>query len=333
MPLRKHGCWFRFKINAEWTGDAVKNMGNQIRTGILLAALTVFLILVGGLIGGRQGMVLAFLLAAGINFFSYWYSDKLVLRMARARAATPQDAPGLHDLVASLSQKAGLPMPKVYIIEQDTPNAFATGRNPQNAVVAVTQGLIRHMNREEIMGVIAHELAHVKNRDILIGSIAATMAGAIMMLASMARWSAIFGGGRDDEGGGGFIGLIIVSILAPVAAMLIQMAISRSREYQADSTGAQIAGNPKGLAAALEKLGNFAARRPLNASPSTAHMYIVNPLSGKGVSNLFSTHPPLERRIARLRGTDESSPLSPASPGKERTVYSDAKTFWDRLSK
>jgi heat shock protein HtpX len=189
------------------------------------------------------------------------------------------------------------------------------------------------MNREEIRGVIAHELAHVKNRDILIGSIAATMAGAVMMLASMARWSAIFGGGRDDESSGGFIGLIIVSVLAPIAAMLIQMAISRSREYQADSTGAQIAGNPKGLAAALEKLGNFAARRPLNVSPSTAHMYIVNPLSGKGVSNLFSTHPPLESRIARLRGSGGSSPLTPVSAGKERTVYSDAKTFWDRLSK
>ena len=332
MFLGKHGCRFRLKINSDWTGDAVKTMGNQIRTGILLTALTIFVIFVGGLIGGRQGMVLAFVLAAGMNFFSYWYSDKLVLRMARATPATAQDAPALYDMVASLSQKAGLPMPKIYIIPQDAPNAFATGRDPQHAVVAVTQGLIRHMSREETMGVIAHELAHVKNRDILIGSIAATMAGAIMMLASMARWSAIFGGGRDDEGGGGFIGLIIVSILAPVAAMLIQMAISRSREYQADSTGAQIAGNPEGLAAALEKLGNFAQKRPVQTSPSTAHLYIVNPLSGKGVTNLFSTHPPLESRIARLRGADESSPMNPASLGNERTVYSDAKTFWDRLS-
>ncbi|MBW2514742.1 MAG: zinc metalloprotease HtpX [Deltaproteobacteria bacterium] len=279
-------------------------MGNRIRTTLLLAVLTALIVLIGNFFGGRQGMVIAFIFAAGMNFFSYWFSDKIVLRMYRAQEVTPEQAPDLYGMVQTLSQRAGLPMPKVCLIPKDAPNAFATGRNPENAVVAVTRGLLQLMDREEVMGVLAHEMAHVKNRDILIGSIAATLAGAIMMLATMARWSAIFGGGgrNDEEGGGGVIGLLAVSLLAPFAAMVIQMAISRSREYLADTTGAQFAGTPEGLARALEKLGAYAGRLPMDANPSTAHMFIVNPLSGRSLMNLFSTHPPLEERIARFRG-------------------------------
>ena len=279
-------------------------MGNRIRTTFLLAVLTALIIFIGNIFGGRQGMVIAFIFAAGMNFFSYWFSDKIVLRMYRAQEVTPEQAPDVYGMVQTLSQRAGLPMPKVFLIPKDAPNAFATGRNPENAVVAVTRGLLQLMDREEVMGVLAHEMAHVKNRDILIGSIAATLAGAIMMLASMARWSAIFGGGghSDDEGGGGMIGLLAVSLLAPFAAMVIQMAISRSREYLADTTGAEFAGSPEGLARALEKLGAYSGRLPMDANPSTAHMFIVNPLSGRSLMSLFSTHPPLEERIARLRG-------------------------------
>lgn len=280
-------------------------MGNRIRTTILLAALTAVIIWIGNYFGGRQGMVIALVLAAGMNFFSYWFSDKIVLRMYQAQEVTPEQAPDLYQMVQALSQRAGLPMPKVFLIPKDAPNAFATGRNPEHAVVAVTEGLLRLMDREEVMGVLAHELAHVKNRDILIGSIAATLAGAIMVLATMARYAAIFGGGSrsDDEGGGGgAIGLLAMSLLAPIAAMVIQMAISRSREYLADSTGAEFAGKPDGLASALEKLGAYSGRLPMNANPSTAHMFTVNPLSGRSLMSLFSTHPPLEERIARLRG-------------------------------
>lgn len=306
-------------------------MSNQIKTTLLLAALTAFIIWIGQLLGGRQGMVIALLLAAGMNFFSYWYSDKLVLKMYRAREATRQQAPEVFDIVGQLTQRAGLPMPKIFIIPSEAPNAFATGRNPENAVVAVTDGLLRLMNRQEIAGVLAHELAHVKNRDILIGSIAATLAGAIMLLANMARWSMIFGGGRDDKNGGsGIIGLLLMSVLAPMAAMIIQMAISRSREYQADASGAAISGNPEGLASALEKLGAYSGRLPLNASPSTAHMLIVNPLSGGNLMHLFSTHPPLQDRIARLRGSSGRPPAT--SPPKE-TSQESARAFWDRLSK
>ena len=228
-------------------------MGNQFKTAVLLAALTAFIIMIGGMMGGRQGMIIAFILAGGMNFFSYWYSDRLVLRMYRAQEVNASQAPELYAMVTRLSRNAGLPMPRVYVIPQDTPNAFATGRNPEHAVVAVTEGLMNLMDPGEIEGVLAHELGHIKNRDILIGTIAATMAGAIMMLASMARWAAIFGGGRgdDDEGGMGGLGLIVMSLLAPVAAMIIQMAISRSREYLADATGAAIAGRPDGLANAL----------------------------------------------------------------------------------
>ena len=278
-------------------------MGNQIRTTLLLTLMTVFMVVVGKMIGGRQGMVIALIFAGSMNFFSYWFSDKLVLKMYRAREVTPQQAPELYEMVRQLAQRAKLPMPKVYMIPQDAPNAFATGRNPDHAAVAVTQGLLNLMTREEIMGVLAHELSHVKNRDILIGTVAATMAGVVMMLANMAKWSAIFGGvgGRDNEGGGGIVGLLATAIVAPIAAMMIQMWISRTREFQADASGAGIVGNPEGLASALEKLGAYSKRLPMDASPSTAHMFIVNPLSGRNFTNLFSTHPPMEERIARLR--------------------------------
>jgi heat shock protein HtpX len=307
-------------------------MGNQIRTTILLAIMTALILWVGQFLGGRQGMVIALILAAGMNFFSYWFSDRIVLAMYRAREVTPRENPEIYEMVRKLSGRAGLPVPKIYIIPQEAPNAFATGRNPQNAVVAVTEGLLSLMNREEIIGVLSHELAHVKNRDILIGSIAATMAGAIMLLATMARWSVLLGGGRRDEGQGGLgaVGLIVMSILAPMAAMLIQMAISRSREYLADRTGAGFAGHSEGLARALEKLGAYSGRLPMQANPSTAHMFIVNPLSGKSFASLFSTHPPLGERIARLRG---GKPLSDGSTFKEDTMRSEAKAFWDRLSR
>lgn len=314
-------------------------MGNQFRTALLLAVMTVFVILIGRLIGGPSGMVIAFVFAIGMNFFSYWFSDKIVLRMYRAQEVTQQQAPELYRMVATLAQRANLPMPKVYIIPKDTPNAFATGRNPQHAVVAVTQGLLQLMHRDEIMGVLAHEMAHVNNRDILIGSIAATMAGAVMMLASMARWAAIFGGGHsdDDDGGLGGLGLIVMSIIAPIGAMIIQMAISRSREYLADATGAKLAGSSRGLASALEKLGAYAKQLPMNANPSTAHMFIVNPLSGRSLMNLFSTHPPMEERIARLRGSRPASPTPPTPPSPPGSGRRDAaqrgRDFWDRLSK
>jgi heat shock protein HtpX len=308
-------------------------MGNKIRTTILLAVMTALILWVGQLLGGRQGMIIALIFAAGMNFFSYWYSDKLVLKMYRAAETIPEQAPELYQIVNQLAHRAGLPMPKLYIIPQQAPNAFATGRNPEHAVVAVTEGLLKIMDREEVTGVIAHELAHVKNRDILIGSIAATMAGAIMMLATMARWSAIFGGagGNDDEGGGaGFVGLIVMSIIGPMAAMIIQMAISRSREYLADTTGANFAGSSEGLAGALEKLGAYSKRLPMDANPSTAHMFIVNPLSGRSLANLFSTHPPLEERIARLRGIRPPSVQKPESNGGSREAR--ARAAWDRLS-
>ena len=312
-------------------------MGNQFRTAILLAIMTAFIIWIGQLLGGRQGMIIALILAAGMNFFSYWYSDKIVLRMYRAHAVTLQQQPELYKLVSSLAGNAGLPVPKIYVIPQQAPNAFATGRDPQHAVVAVTEGLLALMDRDEVRGVLAHELAHVKNRDILIGSIAATMAGAIMLLATMARWSAFLGGGShsDEEGGGmGFIGLIVMSVLAPMAAMLIQMAISRSREYLADATGAAISGSPEGLARALEKLGAYSRRLPMQAEASTAHMFIVNPLSGKSMLSLFATHPPLEERIARLRGQPVSGGSGRRTEGKgSRDMNSQARAMWDRLSK
>lgn len=276
---------------------------NSLKTAVLLGLLTGLLVLIGGYVGGQNGMLIAFLFAMGMNFFSYWFSDKIVLRMYRAQEVTPQQASELHRMVQDLAMKAGLPMPRVYIIPGDTPNAFATGRNEKHAVVAVTEGILRILSREELEGVISHELTHIKNRDILIGSVAATIAGAITMLANMAQWAAIFGGARgdDDEGGGGMIGMLAMAILAPFAAMLIQMAISRSREYLADDGGARVSGKPWALASALEKLQAASQAIPMNANPSTAHIFTVSPLSGRSFASLFSTHPPIEERIARLR--------------------------------
>ena len=299
----------------------------------MLGVLTALIVWIGNIFGGRQGMILAFTLAMGMNFFSYWFSDKIVLKMYGAEEVSPQESSDLYGMVKQLAENAHLPMPKVYIIPKDSPNAFATGRNPQHAVIAVTRGLLKLMNREEVMGVLSHEMAHIKNRDILIGSIAATMAGAVMILAGMARWTAFLGGGaRDDDDGGGIgaIGLIAMSILAPVAAMLIQMAVSRSREYHADATGAKISGRPRGLASALEKLGAYSRKLPLQASPSTAHMFIVNPLSGGNLMHLFSTHPPLEERIARLRG--DSPPASLHVETREETARKAAEARWKDLS-
>jgi heat shock protein HtpX len=280
---------------------------NGFRTTILLALLTALLVWLGDMFGGRQGAVMALILAGGMNFFSYWFSDKIVLKMYGAQEVSPNDDPELHGLVQELATRAGLPMPKVYVIPEETPNAFATGRDPQHAAVAVTHGIRRILNKRELAGVLGHELAHVMNRDILIGTIAATLAGAISYLAHMAQWAAMFGGGRDrdEEGGGGNIfGLLFMMIVAPMAAMLIQMAVSRSREYGADAGGAKICGDPLALASALRKLHMGAQDIPLQVSNATAnataHMFIVNPLSGGGIANLFSTHPPMEERIARL---------------------------------
>ena len=276
---------------------------NTMKTALLLGLMTVLIIFIGGAVGGQSGMIMAFFLAGIMNIGSYCFSDKIVLAMYHAQEISPQDHPEIHQIIQELAQQAGLPKPRIFLIEDDSPNAFATGRNPQHAVVAVTSGILRILSRQELKGVLAHELSHVKNRDILIGSIAATMAGAIMILANMARFAAIFGGSRDsEERGGGIIGLLVMTIVAPIAAMLIQMAISRSREYQADASGAQFSGNPLGLAGALEKLEVASKQIPMDdPKPATAHMFIVNPLSGRGLLNLFSTHPPIEERIARLR--------------------------------
>jgi len=277
---------------------------NTFKTTLLLGALTGLLLLIGGFFGGKGGIVIAFIFAMVMNFGAYWFSDKLILKMYNAQEVTETQAPALYATVRGLAMRASLPMPKVYIIPEETPNAFATGRDEQHAVVAVTEGILRILNADELEGVLAHELTHIKNRDMLIGSIAATLAGAIMMMANMAQWAAIFGGVSrdDDEGGGGIIGLILMAILAPLAATLIQMAISRSREYLADEGGARVSGKPYGLASALDKLGKASKAIPMDANPSTAHMFIVNPLSGRALMNLFSTHPPIEERISRLRG-------------------------------
>lgn len=278
-------------------------MSNSFKTALLLGLLTGIILGIGQLFGGSQGLVIAFVFAMLLNFGSYWFSDKIVLAMYQAREVGLDEAPELYRIVQNLTLRAQLPMPRLYIIPSQSPNAFATGRDPQHAAVAVTEGILQIMNREEIEGVIAHELSHVKNRDILIGTIAATLAGVIMMLANMARWAAIFGAGREreDEGGGGVLGLILMSILAPIAAIIIQMAISRAREFQADATGARTAGNPLGLASALEKLSRASEMIPLEGRPETAHMFIVSPLSGGSFLSLFSTHPPVEERVARLR--------------------------------
>jgi heat shock protein HtpX len=272
---------------------------------MLLTALTVLFVAVGYALGGQSGMMIAFGFALVMNFFSYWFSHKIVLSMYKAKEVEEKDAPRLFSMVQRLATQAGIPTPRVYIIPSASPNAFATGRNPANGVVAFSQGILDLLSEDELEGVTAHELAHIKNRDILTSTIAATIAGAIGMLASMAKWGAIFGGmgGRDDrEGGGGIIGLLVMAIVAPIAAMIVQMAISRSREYAADETGARVSGKPLSLATALRKLHEGAARRPLDANPATAHMFIVNPLSGRSLMQLFSTHPPVEERIARLEG-------------------------------
>lgn len=275
---------------------------NFFRTTLLLGLLTCLLVLAGGAIGGKSGMTFALFMAGIMNFASYWFSDKIVLSMYGARQITEADSPDFYGMVRQLAIQAGLPMPKVYLMESDTPNAFATGRNPENAAVAATTGIMRILSREELMGVMAHELAHVRNRDILISSIAATIAGAITYLAHMAQFAAMFGGGRsnDEDEGGGVFGMILMAVLAPLAAMLIQMAISRSREYGADRGGAEISGNPLYLAGALRKLEMANRQIPMDANPATAHMFIVNPLSGSGMMSLFSTHPPLQERIQRL---------------------------------
>ncbi len=274
---------------------------NQAKTFLLMVVLTVILVGLGSMIGGNNGAALAFVVALGINMVSYWFSDRIVLAMYHAQQVSESEAPELYNIVATLAQRASLPMPKVYIIDSDSPNAFATGRNPEHAVVAVTTAIMRVLNRQELEGVLAHELSHVKNRDILISTIAAALAGAITMLASWARFSLFFGGRDDDEGGGNIVSVIIFSIVAAFAAMLIQLAISRSREYMADAGGAHLAGNPLFLANALRRLDSAVARSPMpDANPSTAHMFIVNPFSAKGIVSLFSTHPPMEERIKRL---------------------------------
>jgi heat shock protein HtpX len=281
-------------------------MANVMRTGVLLAALTVLLMLIGGALGGQNGMVMAFVLSIVMNFGAYWFSDRIVLAMYRAQPVDEASAPGLYRMVRNLVTRAGLPMPRVYIIPEEAPNAFATGRNPQHAAIAVTEGIMRVMGEDELEGVLAHELAHVQNRDTLIMAVAATLAGAVTYMAHMAQWAMIFGGGRrdgdeDESGGGGLVGGLLMIVLAPLAATLIQLAISRSREFHADATGARIAGQPWGLAKALEKLEMASKAVPMHATPATAHLFIVNPLTGGGWMTLFMTHPPVSERVARLR--------------------------------
>lgn len=272
---------------------------NQVKTVILLTALAALLIGIGGYLGGKNGATIALVIALVMNVGSYWFSDKIVLSMYHAQEVTPEQAPDLYNLVGQLAQQAGLPMPKVYIIPDDSPNAFATGRNPDNAVVAVTEGILRLLSWEELAGVIGHELGHVKHRDILIQTIAATIGTAITYLA---HFGMFFGGRSDQEGGrGSFVGTLLMMILAPLAAMIIQMAISRSREYLADDAGAHICGHPMWLAQALDKLRRGTDAIPMHAEQATAHMFIVNPFAGGGLSKLFSTHPPIEERIARLQ--------------------------------
>ncbi|MEE8168877.1 MAG: zinc metalloprotease HtpX [Candidatus Hydrothermarchaeales archaeon] len=279
-------------------------MSNIFRMTLLLGALTGLLVLVGRFVGGPGGMIVAFIFAVVINFGSYWYSDKIVLKMYHAKEVSPSEAPELHSIVDNLILQAKLPKPKVYLMNSATPNAFATGRNKEHAAVAVTTGILQLLSREELEGVLAHELAHVKNRDILIQSVAATMAGVITMLAVWARWAAIFGGfgGRDRDGdGGGLMGFLFLAILAPIAATLIQLAISRSREYLADETGARITKKPYALASALKRLEYGVSRAPMDANPATAHLFIVNPLRKMSLLKLFSTHPPTPERVARLQ--------------------------------
>jgi len=278
-------------------------MGNTFKTAFLLTLMTLLLMFIGRAFGGQNGMLLALAFAAVMNFVSYFYSDKIALRMYRAQPVTREELPRAYAAVERLTQKIGIPMPKIYVIPNDSPNAFATGRNPQHASVAVTQGILNLLTDEELEGVLAHELGHVNNRDILISSVAATVAGAITMLASMGRWAMFFGmGGRDDRDRGGGLAALFMLILAPIAASLIQLAVSRSREYQADATGAHFTGNPYALASALAKLDAYSRRLPMQATPSTAHLFIIQPFLGMSLGSLFSTHPPIAKRIERLTG-------------------------------
>lgn len=277
---------------------------NNLKTVLLLGSLTGLLVGLGSAFGGRSGATIGLVFAGLMNLASYWFSDKIALKMSRAKPVSQQEAPDLYALVGNLAASARLPMPSLHIIASDQPNAFATGRNPQHSAVAVTEGILKVLTRDELEGVIAHELAHIGNRDILISSVAATIAGAISWIATMARWGAMFGGGGDDdEGPAGIVGLLVASIVAPIAAVIIQLAVSRSREYHADKTGAEISGRPESLAAALRKIEHYANQVPMAVNPSAAPMFIINPLRGpfaRGVASLFSTHPPTEERIRRL---------------------------------
>ncbi len=271
-----------------------------LKTTVLLVALSVLLVGLGGWVGGQSGALMALVVAGVMNFVSYWWSDKIVLRMYRAKPITEAEAPELYGMVADLAQRAGIPMPRLYILPSQTPNAFATGRNPSHAAVAVTQGILRILDRRELTGVLAHELSHVLNRDILIGSVAATIAGAISYLGLMFRWGALLGGGSSENRGGNVLFMFAVTIIASLAAAIVQMAISRTREFAADAGGAKLTGDPEALASALLKLQAAARAIPMDASPATAHMFIVNPLFGKGMNRIFSTHPPTEERVRRL---------------------------------
>jgi heat shock protein HtpX len=273
---------------------------NGLKTMVLMVALTLMLVCIGAVLGGKSGMTIALVIAFGMNFISYWFSDKIVLKIYGAREADEAAAPELYSMIRELSCSAAVPVPKIYMMEQDQPNAFATGRNPEHGAVAVTTGIMRILSNEELKGVLAHELAHIKHRDILVATIAATIAGAISYLAQIAQWSMLFGGRDDEREGANPLAAIVMMIVAPIAALLVQMAISRSREYGADAGGAQLAGNPHYLASALRKLDAASRRIPLAANPATAHMFIVSPLTGGGFLRLFSTHPPMEERIARL---------------------------------
>ena len=280
---------------------------NTLKSTLLLVALMLVLVFVGDRVGGQNGMIIAFLISIAMNFTAYFFSDKIALAMYRAQPATREQLPRAYEVVERLTAKQGLPMPKMYVLPTESPNAFATGRNPQHASVAMTHGILQLLDDEELEGVLAHELGHVKNRDILTSSIAATLAGAITMIARMGYFASLFGGygGRDSrERGGGGIGALLMIILAPIAATLIQLAVSRSREYEADATGAHTTGNPYALARALQKLEDYSKRLPLQASPSTAHLFIIAPLVGGGFGSLFSTHPPTRERIRRLIGRD-----------------------------